>query len=401
MEKIKVNLFGCIQLTNGLKSINENEIHSNRLLTLLSYLILHRNEQIQNKVLYKQFIGDWCKNPEGTLKNLMYRLRCMLKELGSGEYICTLINEYRWNPEIPVEVDCERFEELHAEICVEQDTEKKKELCIEAVDCYKNNFSSIISEERWIAPWRVQNEGKYIEIVRLLSDIYIEENQWSELEELCRKALVSEPFEEDIHSNLVKSLQCQKKYNQAMEHYENAKKIFYENLGIWNPKKLEESFNTSRQDLKTQVKNIEALQEEFCELGQINGVFFCDYNMFLNIYQLEARRLDRMCLSEHLLLLTVRHQGGLRKDGVFDESVKYGIEMLEKILRRMLRAGDVAARSSQTQFVVLLSGCSYEAGIMVAERIHRDFRRKMRNYKLELRYELGEITFSQQKSEVE
>lgn len=393
---IKIRLFGSVQLTNDTASICENQIHSHRLLTLLAYLIVHRDDRVPNGTLYKQFIGEKSKNPAATLKNLMYRLRTLLKALGDEEYICTLQDEYRWNPEIPVEVDYEHFEELHTQILAEQDPERKKDLCIEAIECYNGNFSPEIAEERWTVSSVVQNQTQYIEIVNILGKIYEKERDWEKLEALCRKALALEPFEEDFHSLLIRSLRQQNKFSQAMEQYESAKKIFYENFGVWDQEKLRASFERETQNPMELIMDLSDIQEEFMEKDPLKGAFFCDYQSFQQIYRVEVRRAGRVGISEYILLLTVRRWGGLSEKTVIDAGMTFGMEVLEKSIRKVLRMGDVVTRGSQTQFLVLLSSCSYETGVMVAERIYKEFKKKLRNQKLDLRYELREIFSLQQ-----
>ena len=391
-NRIRIQLFGCVRLTNGSNSIDEGTIHSGRLLTLLSYLIIHRNSPALNKVLCEQIIGEEYKNPEGTLKNLMYRLRGVLRQLGQEEYVCTTSGSYHWNREIPVETDYERFEQLYEQISEEQDQQIKKKLCIEAVECYQGNFLSGIAEESWIIAKYVQYQTQYAEIVSQLSEMYEENQEWVQLEQLCRDALTSEPFVEDIHSCLIRSLQYQKKYNQAMTHYENAKKLFYENFGIWNPKKLQESILDSPKDVGSRVADIAEIEREACEKQSSGGAFLCDYQTFQQIYRFEMQRIGRLGISDYLLLFTLRRQGVLWSNAVIDSGLAHDIQILEKLVCRTLRIGDVVARNSQTQFVILLSSCSYEAGVEIAKRICKDFRRKTKRQKLELGYELREIS---------
>ena len=135
----------------------------------------------------------------------------------------------------------------------------------------------------------------------------------------------------------------------------------------------------------------------YCFIGSYRkGAFFCDYQSFQQIYRVEVRRACRVGISEYILLLTVRRWGGLSEKTVIDAGMTFGMEVLEKSIRKVLRMGDVVTRGSQTQFLVLLSSCSYETGVMVAERIYKEFKKKLRNQKLDLRYELREIFSLQQ-----
>lgn len=398
-NKIKISLFRCVRLTSGNVTLDETAIHSNRLLPLLVYFVIHRDSPLSNRQLCDQFMGQGYRNPESTLKNLMYRLRNMLKVLGPEEYISTVQNGYQWNPEIEVETDYGRFEELSSQIKTEQDPVRKKELCIEAAACYNGNISPGVAGEEWILPKAIQYQNQYIEIARQLGAIYEREKEWAELEKLCREVLETELFEEDVHCWLIRSLHQQQKYNQALEHYESAKKIFYENFGIWNPPKLQETFGELVTDIGVQTTDICGVLKESCEKERPQEAFFCDYQIFQQIYRLEMRRISRIGNSEYIMLLTVRRISEPWREAVTDSGLAAGAEILEGIVRKCLRVGDVVTRNGPTQFVALLSACSYESSVAVAERICRSFMKQRKKLRVEVSYELEELSSPWQEAE--
>ena len=114
--KIKLQLFGKFTLTNGQKTLNEETLHSKKLTRMLAYIIVNRDAILSHQRLIEVFWEDESRSPEGALKNLMYRLRTAMKELGDEQFICTLPGAYQWNPEIEVEADYERFEALAAKV---------------------------------------------------------------------------------------------------------------------------------------------------------------------------------------------------------------------------------------------------------------------------------------------
>ena len=46
---------------------------------------------------------------------------------------------------------------------------------------------------------------------------------------------------------------------------------------------------------------------------------------------------------------------------------------LKNTLKKVLRIGDVAARYSDSQFIVLLPTCTYESSVAVAKRVSENF----------------------------
>ena len=53
--------------------------------------------------------------------------------------------------------------------------------------------------------------------------------------------------------------------------------------------------------------------------------------------------------------------------------VEQGMKNLKNTLKKVLRIGDVAARYSDSQFIVLLPTCTYESSVAVAKRVTENF----------------------------
>lgn len=122
------------------------------------------------------------------------------------------------------------------------------------------------------------------------------------------------------------------------------------------------------------------------------GVFFCDYQAFRQIYRMEARRIERSGIPEYIVLVTVCPSEDISKEPADDYSLLEAIDILRKQLGSDLRMGDVAARYSMTQFILLLPMCSMEACEAVMERIKKKFMKKIGKRHLELVYEMEEVS---------
>ena len=103
---MQMNIFGGFSLSDGLVSVNESTLHSNKLNRLLIYILLHRDRDLSHQELIDTFWQEeHSRNPEGALKNLVYRLRSELRVFGTQELILTLPGAYRWNPEVRLQTD--------------------------------------------------------------------------------------------------------------------------------------------------------------------------------------------------------------------------------------------------------------------------------------------------------
>lgn len=391
-NKVMVQLFGNFQLTSEKTSLGEGTLHSNKLTKVLAFIVINRDSVLTHQRLVDTFWEDNSRNPVGALKNLMYRVRNELKALGDEQFIITLPGAYQWNPEIKVESDYEQFEKNIDKLRTVESEEEKKQLCRAVISCYRGNISAVISDEFWLLPKVIWYRSMYMDTVKKLCEILDKEKNWVELEDVCNHALTVDSLDEDINCWLIRGLQGQKKYELAMFQYEKANKLFYENMGIRRSEKLHSAFRQMASERAENVPDIQSLLEELKETEHTKGVFFCDYQIFRQIYRIEARRIERLGVAEHLLLLTVRRNSKLWEQSAADRGLMEGAEILEQAIRASLRTGDIATRYSSHQFVVLLPTCTYESSIKVASRILKNFQKNIGGRHIELDYELEELT---------
>lgn len=391
-KKLKMQLFGSFSLENETESFGEDALRSAKLTRLLVFLLMNRDYVLSHQRLVELFLDNDSKSPEGALKNLMYRLRNALKVLGDEQFICTVPGAYRWNPEIEVETDYERFEEMDRSLRYTEHTqEERKQLCQEIMEVYHGNVSAQVIEEPWILPKAAWYRSIYLDTAKHLCEIYEQEGKWYELEVLCGRALTEDAFEENIHCWFLRSLHKQKKYDQAMMHYEKINKLFYGQMGIGVSEKVRDAFHEIMKDTGESVSDIESLLQEVREHEKPMGAFFCDYQIFRQIYRVEARRISRLGMAEYVLLLTVWRTGSLKRNPGMDSSMHAGMDILEKLLQEQLRMGDIVSRYSPTQFAVMLPMCTCESAMRVMERLKKCFQKQIGSRKLELKYELAEL----------
>lgn len=390
---IKVQLFGKFTLTDGEKVLNEETLHSKKLIRMLAYIVVNRDSILSHQKLIEVFWEDDTRHPEGALKNLMYRLRTVMKEFGGEQYICTLPGAYRWNPEIPVETDYEHFEELAEKLRATQARDEEAgRICEEAIACYKGNVSARIADEPWIVSRVIWYQSLYMDIVKTLCVVYRKEKKWDLLERTCSQALAVDAYDEDVHCWMLESLRGQKKYKLAATHYERTAKLYYSNMGIRLSGRLLELYQSLMRESGGTTSSIAGLIRETRENSHPEGAYLCEYSVFRQIYRVEARRITRLGIAEYILMLTVQARDERFPSGDEDILTGRAMDALERVICRYLRAGDVVSRYGPTQFIVMLPTCSYESGTGVAERICRNFKKYAEKFRCEIVYELAELS---------
>lgn len=380
---ITVNTLGKFQITDGEAFVNDDSLRSTMLIKLLIYLLLYRDktlttDDISNAIWQDEEID----NPAGALKNLMYRLRKeLVANFGENDFVLTNRGSYRWNPDVNVVLDIELFEKLINEAKSENIYEQAILKYEQAISLYQGEFMSKIMEMHWIMTLNTYYHSLYLSSVKGLAELYIKLEKYEELEKLCNDALQYENADEQLYCYQIEARMRSGNVSLALESYEKAREIMEKELGIRKTTILNKVYEELLQMSKGQTAyNINDVKEDITEENP-EGVFFCGYPVFKEIYRLEARKSARSTEQEHLVLLTIEDKGFDRKE-VTEFRVKKAMESLEKVINESLRVGDVAAKYSDSQFIILLPTCTEDLAALVANRIVAKF------YSIHKKYEM-------------
>ena len=390
---MQMNIFGGFSLSDGQVSVNESTLHSNKLNRLLIYILLHRDRDLSHQELIDTFWQEeHSRNPEGALKNLVYRLRSELRVFGTQELILTLPGAYRWNPEVRLQTDYEEMDALTEAVKKEDMPERKRYLAEKAIALYKKEAPFRASQESWLLSRLTYYRLQYLETVKVLCGIYEKEQEWDAIERVTTQALDVDGLDEDLHYWRIKSQIGAQNYEQALQYYDYGKKLFYDHLGIRDVERFHEIYNDILSLSTNQMSDISSLVDSVTEKEEPREVFVCEYPVFREIYRVEARRIRRTGIAEYMLLITMKSSSTSKSDAQsLEERIRIGMQILEDLLKRTLRAGDVVAQYSNTQYVVLLPACKYESTGLVADRIERLFRTEAGKRRLVLQFEVEEV----------
>lgn len=107
-----------------------------------------------------------------------------------------------------------------------------------------------------------------------------------------------------------------------------------------------------------------------CGADDRQNAFFCSFEQFKNIYQLEVRRAPRVGGCLHIAMLTVRESDGTALSTKIRDVV---LEQGQQTIVQNLRQSDVVARYGQCQFVIMLPFANLEDSTIVMKRIVRAY----------------------------
>lgn len=134
--------------------------------------------------------------------------------------------------------------------------------------------------------------------------------------------------------------------------------------------------------------DMEKLKRHLTEDTEAVGAYSVTYSNFEKIYRLIARSLSRNKKDAQVILFSITENvhGSMEISDLND-----AMKILERCIIGSLRKGDVTARYSSSQQVVIMIDSNEENGHMIAERIIANYTRMYDNYNVDLVYNIEKV----------
>lgn len=374
---IKIRMFGRFSIAYDGYEISPEHIRSRQLWTLLEYLIVNRrNEMPVEKLADVLWPEHEVDNIQGALKNLVYRLRNMLSAVGrtpEREYILFTRGNYSWNNDLPCEIDSEQFAQLHrltmAHDATAQQIEKNG---MAAIELFKGDFLSANVYEEWAIPMSTYYHNLFFDCVFKVCDVLFDQQRFEDVDRVCAHAIAIDPFEEQVHIIKMRVLVRLSKNQDALSHYDYVTALFYKELGVRPSEELTDIYKELAKQMNSVENDILIVRDKIeADTKDINGAFYCDYEIFKKIYTFQQRSVERNGQSVFVGLMSVGEQG---KPMISDAKRERAMEALNTALYQSLRKGDIFSRFSATQYIVMLPSVSFENSDIVIKRISSKFK---------------------------
>lgn len=392
METIRIRMLGEFSLRCGEKQISDQDNRTKKVWSLLSYLICHRGRVVPVQKLIELLWGEdpSSNNPENALRITFHRTRSLLDNLWPGagrDLICYKDGGYTWNLEIPLCLDCDRFEEL----CRTEpdDQEEKLRDRLEALELYKGDFLQKQSSEVWVIPISTHFHNMYVQVVLETAKLLSAQDQHGEAAKICRAAIVGEPYHEVLHQVLMQELVAAGDSKAATAVYETLSKRLFDDFGI---RPSAETRTVYREAVHTPGENLlpmEEILEDLHEQDPQPGALQCDYDYFKILCYVMSRDMERSGNVAHVALLSVSPQADAP---LTKHSVQRIMDQLGQQLHDSLRRGDTFSRCSTTQYIAILPKANYENSCMVCRRVIGAFQRAHPHVAAKIQYMVQPLT---------
>ena len=393
MDSLRIEMLNGFRLCWGEGRIDDSQTRSRKIWLLLAYLIFNRTRPVPARELYQLLWGDEDAkdDPQNALRVLLHRLRAQLAQLNEsqGPTLITRTKEgYQWNPEVPLVLDTEVFEEL----CTDGDAtslpSQKIALYRQALALYQTGFLTRLSSEQWVHTQEIRYHDRYLNTVRNQLQLLADAGCHEEVIALAHTALKLDSFSEILWYHLISSLLESGRRQDAIAAYEEARDLFASNLGTTPTEELRKLYYAATQVTHDHIIPMDDLYGEIHRQDPGHGPLLCDYDFFVTVFHSIARIIGRTGISAHLALLTVQEKPG---KSLSRKSLERVMQNLLALVQDNLRRDDIVTLCSAAQYAILLPMTDQDQCHRMCQEIIRVFCRKHPHSPAQIQYTIREI----------
>lgn len=371
---LSVQMLGGFCVKYGDMIISDNSPRAQNVWTLFKYLLINKGRAVPVDTLINLLWPEECYNPVKALQNLVYRLRNILAtcdESLKDEYILYMHGAYMWNDNIAVDFDCCIFEKLCTDIRTNPgDSESTTSKCEQALALYSGNFLGDSLVDEWVFPQVNYYRRLFYQTIIIYIDLLEKAERHEDIIKCCEKIIQIDIYEEEYHVLLIRSLLKLGRVSQAVNHYEYISSMLLKEFGVEPSDKLKSIESEIYKDKNTAQYDINTVFEFLSENAKIIGAFYCNLDVFKELFRLEMRSSARYGVAVYLVLFTFTTERYTIPEANILKNI---MTALKKACIITLRKGDVVSQFNKSQMLALLSSTTYANIQMVTDRVIRRF----------------------------
>ena len=385
---LQVQMLGQFTLRYGDRTISDSDDRSRRVWSLLAYMLYNHGRSFAQEELIHLYWSNSEKSadPGNALKSIFHRIRTALDKLQPGLgrlLIRRKAGRYFWNNVIPLSLDIEDFEaHFHAAEAAGDDDVRLAEYQ-SALALYAGDPLPRMTDEIWTIPIVAYYHSLYTRAAAGAIELLEKQERTAEAVALCRRAIHIEPYQEDLYEHLMRGLLRTGDMKGAMSVYEEMSEQLFAHFGVMPSETLRTLYRQATRTVNDRTLTMDEVCSQLEEPAPHGGAMVCEYDFFKILYRAEARSIARNGHSANICLLSVSGKDG---EMLARRSLDPAMNNLQVLVQNNLRRGDVIARCSISQYIILLPQANYENSRMVADRLVSAFYRRYPHSPARLRY---------------
>lgn len=359
---------------NGKLVAGGSKANGSQFAYLLQILIHNRDRGVSRDRLEELLFEDRdMSNVHHALQSVIYNAKKKLEQAGlpAGNYIEQKKGVFFWTNEIPLVEDASSFEDLYQKAETSEDENERIALYMEACHWYSGEFLPMQASVIWAAHEARRYRQIFCDCVEKAAELLRLRQDFFQMEELGIYAAKVDPLA-DWEPVTMEALASMGRYEEARKLYEETVDYYFNEQGLRPSKKLIAQFERLGEEMMHRYEVLDQIQSELSGRDDSTpGGYFCSYPVFLGIYRMIERMLERGGQSVYLMLCTVVDGKGnpIRSGPMLEELSK----RMGDAIRRTIRRGDAMTQYGKGQYLALLVNTTRENCAVIQKRINDHF----------------------------
>lgn len=374
-DVLYVRMLGGFSLRyNGKLIAGGSKASESQLSYLLQILIHNREHGVPRDRLEELLFEDReMSNIHHALQSVIYNTKKKLAKSGLPplNYIEQRKGVFFWTDQLPIIEDAAEFSRFYREAEATEDRDEKLALYLEAAHWYDGEFLPNQAAVIWAAQEARRLKGIFCDCMEKAADLLRENQDYFQLEELGTRAAKIDPLA-DWETLTMEALVSLGRYEEARKLYDDTVQYYFNEEGLRPSKKMMEQLDRLGSGMKLQHAALDVIQAELTGRNDnFPGGYLTSYPVFVGIYRMVERMLERGGQSVYLMLCTVIDgKGNPMKDGPMLEELT---KRMGDAVRRSIRRGDAMCQYGKGQYLVLLVNTTRENCRVIQQRINKHF----------------------------
>lgn len=391
-ERLHIQMFGEFHMENDYYQYVPRSGKGGQVTTLITYLLANKDVEVsKEKLVDILWPEEEISNPTGALRNLIYRARQELDNFFPNTHSpCILFrrNAYMWNRAIDCDTDIDRFEILYNQAQKEADPAEQLRCYREMFQLYQGNFLPLQGREEWVMFRSTYYQNLYIKCVLNLCRHLRQAGEFQQVIDLCEQANQKELMNESIYREILEAYLQLGQSHRALDYYRSVLNLFNTRYGVDVSESFADIYSRILRASQNRQLNIQDLEANLKEDKNSRGSFYCNFDIFKNIYQINMRALHRVKSKRYLVLMTLSDP---ESPGILTNELREEMQVLRDVIQHNLRRNDVFTQSSYSQYSLILT-VPGESGCHIAiNRVRDRYLSDRRNPEVQLHVDIKEI----------
>lgn len=396
-QTLQIKMFGEFSISNDFYSLSTAKKSGLTNFLLMAYLISNKGNHITSETLIDMlWPSGKTTNPGGALRTLIYRIRKDLVNFfpnipadQSAKLVCMTNNLYSWNFDVPCHIDVYDFKSFCHRASREPDKDKQYALLTQAFNLYTGEFLPVFAHHSWVMFRNNYYGNLYVNCVNKMCNYLDEVGDYQTILDICEKAFeYAPPVDETLCRQKIRALLNLNRAQAALEYYHSVLDMFSHEYGLDVSDSLHDIYQQILTCMPNHYQTISALEANLRQRDSSPGSFYCNFDVFQNIYQINLRSTRRSQRLRFLILLTLRDS----KDstGISDD-LKEEMAILQQVMESKLRTNDVYTKSSICQYSLIIAATNESGCEVVRNRLLTTYNAKKQHKHVSLTIESKEI----------